>query len=59
MIVERALGDAGFLGDAGDGCLGVTVFADDLGGGVEYPALGPGIALDPVEFCHFAGCGLR
>ena len=35
MIVERALRDAGFLGDAGDGGFGIAVFADDLGGGVE------------------------
>ena len=59
MIVERALRDAGFLGDAGDGGFGVAVFADDLGGGVEYLALGPGVALDTVEFRDLAGCGLR
>src|SRR5215207_1671333 len=59
VIVERALGYAGFLGDAGDGSLGVTVFADNLGGGVEYFSLGPGVALDPVEFCRLAGCSLR
>jgi hypothetical protein len=50
VIVERALGDAGFLGDAGDGCLGVTILADDLGGGVKYLALGPGVALDRLSF---------
>src|SRR5215207_26741 len=59
VIVERSLGDAGLLGDAGDGSLGVTVFADNLGGGVEYFSLGPGVALDPVEFCRLAGCSLR
>src|SRR6476661_8826927 len=58
MIIERALRDAGRFGDAGDGGLGIAVFADDLGGGVEYLALGPGVALDPVEFCHFVGRGL-
>jgi hypothetical protein len=59
MIVERPLRDAGLLGDAGDRSLCIAVLADHLGGGVEYLALGPGVALDPVEFCHFAGCGLR
>src|SRR3954469_6722374 len=52
MIVERALGDPRLLGNAGDRGFSVTVFADDLGGGIEYPALGPGVALDPIEFCH-------
>src|SRR6266478_567719 len=55
MIIERALRDAGLFGDPGDGGLGIPVFADDLGGGVEYPALGPGVALDPVELHHFGG----
>src|SRR5947209_3771472 len=59
MIVERPLCDAGLFGDASDRSLCVAVLPDHLGGGVEYPALGPGVALDPVEFCHFAGCGLR
>src|SRR6266403_3538555 len=58
MIVERALRDAGRFGDPGDRGLGIPVFADDLGGGVEYLALGPGVALDSVEFCHFGGRGL-
>src|SRR5450432_3559445 len=34
MIVKRALRDAGLFGNAGDGRFGVTIFADDLGGGV-------------------------
>src|SRR3954470_17131123 len=55
MIVEGALRDAGLLGDAGDGGFGIAVFADDLGRSVEYPALGPGVALDAVEFCDLAG----
>src|SRR5258705_5431979 len=55
MIIERALRDAGLLGDAGHRGFRVTVFADDLGGGVEYLALGPCIALDAIEFCHFSG----
>jgi hypothetical protein len=59
MIVERALRNAGFLGDAGDGSLGVAVLADHFGGGVENLPLGPGIALDPLELCDLAGCGLR
>src|SRR6478672_7672159 len=58
MIIERALRHAGLFGDPGDGGLGIAVFADDPGGGVEYLALGPGVAFDPVEFCHFAGRGL-
>src|SRR6195256_2290431 len=57
MIVKRALRDAGFFGDARDGGLGVTVFADDPGGGVENLALGPSIALDAIEFCDFSGAG--
>ncbi len=59
MIVERSLRDTGLLGNAGNRSLGVTHFADDLGGGVEDLALGPGVALGPVEFCHLARCGLR
>src|SRR6267142_2461348 len=55
MIIERALRDAGLLGDAGHRGFRVTVFADDLGGGVEYLALGPCIALDAIEFCHLSG----
>ena len=35
MIVEGALRDAGFFGDAGDGGFGIAMFADDLGRGVE------------------------
>src|SRR5258706_4112677 len=58
MIIERALCDAGLFGDPGDGGLGIPGFADDLGGGVEYLALGPGVALDPFELCHFGGRGL-
>src|SRR5882762_1065768 len=50
MIVECALRDAGFFGDARDRGLGVTVFADDPGGGVENLALGPCIALDAIEY---------
>src|SRR4051812_29651767 len=48
MIVERALGDAGFLGDAGDGGFCIAVFADHLGCRIEDFLLGPGIALDAV-----------
>src|SRR6266702_1749962 len=59
MIVKSTLRDAGLLGDAGDGGFGIAVFADDPGGGVEYLALGPGVALDAVEVCHLGGCGLR
>ena len=55
VIVERALGDAGRLGDAGDRRLGITKLADDPGCGEENPALGPGIALDAVELPHPAG----
>src|SRR5258708_37548500 len=55
MIIERALRHAGLFGDPGDGGLGIAVFADDPGGGVEYLALGPGVALAPFEFCHFRG----
>ena len=58
MIVERALRDAGFLGDAGDGGFRIAVFADDLGGGVEYLALGPGVAFDAVELCDLAAMRL-
>ncbi len=54
MIVKCTLRDAGLLGDAGNGGLGITELADDPGGGVENPALGPGVALDAVEFCHLA-----
>src|SRR5258708_13682129 len=57
MIIERALRHAGLFGDPGDGGLGIAVFADDPGGGVEYLALGPGVALDPFELCHFGGRG--
>src|SRR6266403_6052693 len=57
MIIERALRHAGLFGDPGDGGLGIAVLAHDPGGGVEYLALGPGVALDPVEFCHFGGRG--
>ena len=59
MIIECTLRDTGFFGDAGNRGFRVTVLADDLGGGVEYLALGPGVALDTVEFREFAGCGLR
>src|SRR5262249_38901817 len=58
VIVEGALRDAGFLGDASDGSFGIAVSADHPGGGLKDLLLGPGVALDPVEFCHFHGCGL-
>ena len=55
MIVEGALRDAGFLGDAGDGGFRVAIFADDFCRGVEDLLLGPGVALDAVELCHLGG----
>src|SRR3981081_86331 len=55
MIIKRALRYAGFLGDAGNGGLGVTEFSDDLGCGVENVSLGPCVALDAIEFCNFHG----
>src|SRR6476620_1613153 len=59
MIVERALGDAGLLGDAGDGGFGIAVFADHLGRGIEDFLLGPGVTLDAIELGHLGRCGLR
>src|ERR1700716_2979027 len=56
MIVERALRDAGLLGDAGDGGFGIAVFADHLGRGIEDLLLGPGIAFDAIELGR---CGRR
>src|ERR1700686_461976 len=32
MIIKRSLRDVGLLGNAGNGCFGITVLADDLGG---------------------------
>src|ERR1700686_5286708 len=58
MIIEGSLRDAGLFGDPGDGGLGVPKLADDFGGGIEYPALRPRVALDPIEFCHFSGSSL-
>src|SRR6202790_3338977 len=57
MIVECALRDSGLFGDPGDRGFCVTILADDFGGGVEYPAFGPRIALDAIEFCNLAGGG--
>src|SRR3954454_13475468 len=58
MIVERALRDAGFFGDAGDGGFRIAVFADHFGGGIEDLLLGPGIALDAIELGHLGRRGL-
>jgi hypothetical protein len=59
VIVERSLRDAGLLGDAGNGGLGLAILADDPGGGLEYPLLGPGVAFDPVKLGDLARCCLR
>src|SRR3954453_9273285 len=57
MIVERTLRYAGLFGDPGNRGLGISIFAYDFSRGVEDFALGPGIALDPIELCDFAGPG--
>src|SRR5216683_2624684 len=59
MIVEGALRHAGLFGDASNGCFRIAELADHLGRGIEYLLLGPGVALDAIEFCHSCRVGQR